>query len=180
MKIYSWILTIVLSAVISGCGSSNDDDLFPQGSNDPALIQDRVWALFAVQDDSGNQIQVFQEPGFEFSMAFFSDFITIDAQEQEVRPVGGINVCNVYNASYTLMDGLLTLTNGGQDDRDCERGGEIIPLIFWNVLFGSGGISMLSINTETYVLTITSGNNEVLFFRFSNEPLFPGVVSGAL
>ena len=48
------------------------------------------------------------------------------------------------------------------------------------MLFGSGGISMLSINTETDVLTIASGNNEVLFFKFSNEPLFPGVGSGAL
>ena len=176
MKLYSLIIAIVLSVVVSGCSSSNDDDVLLQGSTDPALIQDRIWALFAVQDDSGNQIQFIQEPGIEFKISFSTTvFITLQNQETATS-VFGIDVCNSFSSGYTLIDGLLTLMGGGVDEGSCESAPEPIPSIFRNVLFGTYAedvTPMLSVDTETDVLTIASGTNEALFFEVSDEPLFP-------
>ena len=176
MKLYSWILTIALSAAVIGCSNSNDDDILLQGSTDPALIQDRIWALFAVQDDSGNQIQFFQEPGIEFKISFSTtEFITLQNQDIATS-VFGIDVCNIFTSGYTLIDGLLTLMGGGVDEGSCESAPEPIPSIFRNVLFGTDVddiTPMLSVDTETDVLTIASGTNEALFFEVSDEPIFP-------
>jgi len=173
MKLYSWILTIVLSAVISGCGSSNNDNVLSMGSTDPALIQDRTWSLFAVQDDSGNQIQFVREPSIEYKILFSTEFVTLRNQGT-FTAVMGINVCNFFSGGYTLVDGLLTIIGSGTDEGFCEPAPLPIPFIFSSVLFGSDDqTSMLSVNTEIDVLTITSGTNEALFFELSDEPLFP-------
>ena len=174
MKLYSWILTIVLSAVISGCGSSSDDDVPSLGSTDPALIQDRTWALFAVQDDSGNQIQFIQQPGIEFKLFFSTTELITLRNLGTFTAVWGIDVCNSILGGYTLIDGLLTILGAGIDEGGCEPAPLPIPFIFSSVLFGSDDqTSMLSVNTEIDVLTITSGTNEALFFEVSDEPIFP-------
>lgn len=180
MKIYSWILAVVLSAVVSGCSSSEDEFVLQPGSTDLALIQDRVWVLSAVQDDSGNQIPVIQEPGigdaFEFRILLTSGITMINGQE--VNTVGGFNVCKGFDGGYTLIDGLLSFVALAQNDVTCDREREPISMIYQNVIFTFGATSMLFVNTETDVLQIVSGNNEVLFFEDTSEPLFPGVVGG--
>ena len=73
-----------------------------------------------------------------------------------------------------MIDGLLTIIGGGIDEGFCEAAPLPIPLIFGRVLFGSGDqISMLTVNIEIDVLTITPGTNEALFFEASDEPIFP-------
>ena len=172
MKLFSWFLAIVLAAANSGCSSSNDND-FSQESTDPALILGRTWALFAVQDDAGNQIQFIQEPGFEFIIEFFSnDFET--QTSQEVLSLVGFNICNVFSGDYTLVDGVLTFVRFSQDTGGCEPIDNLLPVptIFRNVLLFDQ-TPMLSVNTETDVLTIASGTNEALFFEVIDGPLFP-------
>ena len=176
MKLYSMVFTVALSVVVvTGCSSSNDDDSLLQGSTDPALIQDRIWALFAAQDDSGNLIPVNQDTSFdnpfEFRILFRSNLIMLSGQE--VNSVIGINVCNGFSGGYTLTDGLLTFTTLAQNDESCDRGSELASIIFENVIFTFNATSMLSINTETNVLTIASGTNEALFFEVSDEPIIP-------
>ena len=173
MKLYSWTLSIVLSVVVSGCSSSSDDDLLSIESTDLALIQDRTWSLFAVQDDSGNQIQFAREPGIEYKILFSTELVTL-RNLGTFTAVMGIDVCNFFGGGYTLIDGLLTIIGSGTDEGFCEPAPLPIPFIFTSVLFGSDGqTSMLSVNTEIDVLTITSGTNEALFFEMSDEPLFP-------
>ena len=73
-----------------------------------------------------------------------------------------------------MIDGLLTIIGGGIDEGGCEPAPLPILIIFGRVLFGSGDqTSMLLVNTEIDVLTITSGTNEALFFEVSDEPIFP-------
>ena len=173
MNLYSWILSIALAAAVSGCSSSNDDD-FSQESTDPALILGRTWALFAVQDNAGSQIQFIQEPGFEFKIEFFTnDFVNLNPQD--VLSLIGFNVCNVFSGDYTLGDGVLTFVRLSEDTDSCGPDARLpVSIIFRSVLFGSDDLnSMLSVNTETDVLTIASGTNEALFFEASDEPLFP-------
>ena len=173
MKLYSWTLSIVLSVVVSGCSSSSDDDLLSIESTDLALIQDRTWSLFAVQDDSGNQIQFAREPGIEYKILFSTELVTL-RNLGTFTAVMGIDVCNVFLGGYTLIDGLLTIIGSGTDEGFCEPAPLPIPFIFSSVLFRSEDqTSMLSVNTEIDVLTITSGTNEALFFEVIDEPIFP-------
>lgn len=171
MKTYSWILTIALSAIVIGCSSSNDDDALLQGNTDPAFILDRVWLLSAVQDNTGNQTLVFQEPRFEFIIEFTSDIRTFMFQgEQPV--VRGINACNLFLGPYSLIDGLLTIGGLSQDEDDCLRPLDPIRSVVDNVLIFANDNLMVSTNPEGNMLTIASGTNAVLFFDASNDP-FP-------
>ena len=127
MKLYSWTLSIVLSVVVSGCSSSSDDDLLSIESTDLALIQDRTWSLFAVQDDSGNQIQFAREPGIEYKILFSTELVTL-RNLGTFTAVMGIDVCNFFGGGYTLIDGLLTIIGSGTDEGFCEPAPLPIPL----------------------------------------------------
>lgn len=123
-----------------------------------------------VQDNAGNQIPVFQEIDFEFTIRLNSTFVAPGGDVmQEVMSVDGVNVCNFYSGGYTLEDGLLTLISVSEDDQDCDRASELTARIFKSVLFSFGIPSMLSIDTQSDVLTIVSGTNETLFFKVNQE-----------
>ena len=161
---------LFLTAFAVGC-SSNDDDTPSEnmvGTVDTVL--DRTWLLTTVQDSSGNQTQVVQEAGFEFTIRLSSSFVEPGGDVmQEVMSVGGINVCNFYSGGYTLDNGLLTLISVSEDTGSCGRTSELPATLFSTVLFTSGGSSMLAIDTDTDVLTISSGTNESLLFQAQQE-----------
>lgn len=161
---------IFLTAFTFGCSSNDDDTPSENMDGNVGTVLDRTWLLTTVQDSSGNQMQVAQEAGFEFTIRLSSSFVEPGGDVmQEVMSVRGINVCNFYGGGYTLDDGLLTLISVSEDAADCERASELPAIIFGTVLFTSGGSSMLAINTDTDVLTISSGANESLVFQAEQE-----------
>lgn len=157
---------LLLIAFAVGCSSSDSETPPEITDGDVGTVLDRTWLLTVVQDSSGNQMQVAQEADFEFTIRLSSSFVDPGGDViQEVMSVGGINVCNFYGGGYTLENGLLTLISVSEDDRSCERAGELPATIFNTVLFTFGSPSMLTIDTETDVLSISSGTNEALLFQ---------------
>ncbi|MEE9322739.1 MAG: hypothetical protein V3U76_20015 [Granulosicoccus sp.] len=127
-------------------------------------IQDKIWRLIAVQEDTGNLTPVFQESDFEFTIRLSSSTISPGADvSQPVTSVGGVNVCNNYAGGYSLESNILNLIAVSEEDSSCERAGELPAIIFTSVLFSSDKPPILSVENDE--LTMTSGNNEALVFR---------------
>jgi len=148
-------------------GERTENVLVADGVNVGDTIQDKIWTLIAVQEDTGNLTTVFQESDFEFTIRFSSSIVALGGDvNQLLTSVRGMNVCNAYDGGYTLESNILNLISVNEDSGSCNRAEELPAIIFANVLFSSGNPPILSVDNDQ--LTITSGTNEALIFRNSD------------
>ena len=126
-------------------------------------IIDRLWTLDSVIDESGTIVDVYQEPGFEFTLQF-SAAVPTSAYNPMRRftEVVGINVCNHFGGGYAIRGFLLGFTQLAHDDQDCERALEPVPRLVNQVLQHNGSL-LVDLSGDT--LTLESSTDILLVYK---------------